>query len=302
MLTGTTGRIFNIVHGSFVDGWGIRTTVLLKGCPLRCRWCCNPESQSIEPEPQVISEHCTSCGKCVPVCPAGALALRGGKPEIDRKRCTACGVCTDVCWPGALNIWGAERTAEDVFAECLRDRSFYERSGGGVTLSGGEPTMQPDFCLEILERCHNASISVAVDTCGYVTTKKGREVLQRADLLLFDVKGLDPHRHKTNTGRSNDIILDNLLHMNALGKSIIVRCPVIPGCNDMESKAIAEFLSTLTCVRRVDLIGYHNYGSGKYAELGRVYPMEGTPPMDESAKQALLNIFLSYGLNAQLGG
>ena len=302
MLTGTTGRVFNVVHGSFVDGWGIRTTVFLKGCPLRCRWCCNPESQRAAPELQFTSEHCTSCGKCVPACPAGALSLESGALAVDREKCTACGACADVCWPGALSIWGAERTAEDVFDECARDRAFYDRSGGGVTLSGGEPTMQPEFCLEMIARCRAAGIPVAVDTCGYVTTDAGREVLRQADLLLFDVKGLDPKRHEENTGLPNDVILDNLRRADTAGKDIIVRCPVIPGCNDMEAEAVAKFLATLQNVRRVDLIGYHNYGSGKYAELGRAYPLADTPPMDEAAKQSLLHLFLSHGLNAQLGG
>ena len=286
MLTGATGRVFNVVHGSFVDGWGIRTTVLLKGCPLRCRWCCNPESQRAAPELQFISEHCTSCGKCVPACPAGALSLKSGALAVDREKCTACGACADACWPGALSIWGQVCTAEDVFAECARDRAFYDRSGGGVTLSGGEPTMQPEFCLEMIDRCRAAGIPVAVDTCGYVTTDAGREVLRQADLLLFDVKGLDPKRHEQNTGLPNDVILDNLHRADRAGKDIIV----------------AEFLSTLKSVRRVDLIGYHNYGSGKYDELGRAYPLADTPPMDEASKQALLNRFLSHGLSAQLGG
>ena len=171
-----------------------------------------------------------------------------------------------------------------------------------MTLSGGEPTMQPEFCLEMIDCCRAAGIPVAVDTCGYVTTDAGREVLRQADLLLFDVKGLDPKRHEQNTGLPNDVILDNLRRADRAGKDIIVRCPVIPGCNDMESEAVAEFLSTLKSVRRVDLIGYHNYGSGKYDELGRAYPLADTPPMDEASKQALLNRFLSHGLSAQLGG
>lgn len=296
-----TGRIFNVVHGSFVDGWGIRTTVFLKGCPLRCRWCCNPESQSPAPELQFLKEHCTLCGKCPPACPEGALSLSGGALAIDRAKCTGCGACADACWLGALSVWGEVRTAEEVFAECLRDRAFYERSGGGVTLSGGEPTMQPDFCLEMLARCHEAGISVAIDTCGQVTTARGMEVLRQADLVLFDVKGLDPARHRENTGLSNERILRTLRELEQSGQDVIIRCPIIPRHNQDEADAIAAFLAGLSCFRRVDLIPYHNYGSGKYEALGRSYPLSEVPP-DSDAQQQLLSIFLSHGLPAQLGG
>lgn len=129
--------VFNVVHGSFVDGWGVRTTVFLKGCPLRCKWCCNPESQHQAPELRRIADHCSGCGKCLEACPQGALSLEQGLVQVDRSKCDGCGKCVGVCWPGALEIWGKRRTAEDVFDECLRDVSFYRESGGGVTLSGG---------------------------------------------------------------------------------------------------------------------------------------------------------------------
>ncbi len=302
MLESAKGRIFNIVHGSFVDGWGIRTTVFLKGCPLRCRWCCNPESQSSEFELKLESEYCTACGQCVPMCPQNALSIDGTMISVNRSKCTACGACKDICWPGALDIWGSERTAKDVYEECLRDQAFYRRSGGGITLSGGEPTLQPEFCREMIERSHMNDIPVAVDTCGYVTTDSGRSVLQQADLLLFDIKGLDSSRHKSNTGLSNEVILSNLLHANAERKPVIIRYPIIPSYNDMEAKDIARFLASLACVKRVDLIGYHNYGSKKYGTLNRTYSLSDLPPLSEEKKQEFLSLFRSYGLNAQLGG
>lgn len=293
--------VFNVVHGSFVDGWGVRTTVFLKGCPLRCLWCCNPESQHRRPELRRIAEHCSGCGKCVPACPAGALSLAEGLVQVDRARCDGCGRCVEVCWPGALEIWGKERTARDVFAECLRDEAFYRQSGGGVTLSGGEPTLWPAFCLEMIGLCHSHDIPVAIDTCGQVTTPEGLEVLRQADLILFDVKGLDPERHRQNTGVDNGIIAQNLDWLEQLQKPVIIRYPVIPHHNRQEAQAIARRLAGLTCVRRVDLIPYHQYGTGKYEELGRTYALEeeSIPPEEQ---QALLELFQGQGLEAQLGG
>lgn len=293
--------IFNIVHGSFVDGWGIRTTVFLKGCPLRCRWCCNPEGQEKRPELQVIPEHCSRCGKCLSRCPEGALSLTELGIRVDRKKCTGCGKCTSCCWPGALELWGRSRTAEDVFAECLEDKVFYQESGGGITLSGGEPTQWPGFCLEILRLCHNVGIRVAIDTCGQVLTSDGLEVLRQADLILYDIKGLDPARHRENTGVSNEIILKNLSLLETWGKEVIIRYPVIPGHNLDEAENIASFLAQFRCIRRVDLIPYHNYGSEKYAQLGRTYTL-GDDKISPEEQQDLLQIFRSSGLNVQIGG
>ena len=293
--------VFNVVHGSFVDGWGVRTTVFLKGCPLRCRWCCNPESQRREPELRLIADHCSGCGKCLSVCPQGALSLEGGLVQVDRSRCNGCGKCVPVCWPGALEIWGKRRTAEDVFAECLRDEAFYRESGGGVTLSGGEATLWPEFCLEMIQRCHSHQIPVAIDTCGQVTTPERVEVLQQADLILFDVKGLDPERHRQNTGVPNEVILQNLALLEEAEKPVIIRYPVIPNHNRQEAAAIADFLAGLKCVKRVDLIPYHQYGTGKYEELGRQYALsEESIPQPE--QQQLLELFQQRGLHVQLGG
>lgn len=293
--------VFNVVHGSFVDGWGIRTTVFLKGCPLRCKWCCNPESQHRNPELRVIAEHCSGCGRCIAVCPQDALSLQDGLVRVDRSKCDGCGKCAKPCWPGALEIWGKERTAEDVFAECLRDAKFYQESGGGVTLSGGEATLWPEFCLEMIERCHGQAIPVAIDTCGHVTTPLGQKVLEEADLILFDVKGLDPDRHRENTGVDNRRIRETLARMEEIQKPVIIRYPVIPNHNRHEAEQIAGMLAKLSCVKRVDLIPYHQYGTGKYDQLDRSYTLnEASIPDGEQA--ALMELFRSHGLNVQLGG
>lgn len=301
MLTGAVGTVFNIVHGSFVDGWGIRTTVFLKGCPLRCKWCCNPESQRPEPELQFIVENCTACGKCVPSCPQNALRITDGLLQVDRARCDGCGACVNSCWPGALEIWGKLRSAADIFEECARDAEFYKQSGGGVTLSGGEATLQPEFCLEMIARCHDAGLHVAVDTCGYVTTEQGLEVLRQADTLLFDIKGLNAELHRMNTGCSNEVILENLQRAEQWNKDVIIRYPVIPNHNRHEAQAIAELLKKLSCVKRVDIIPYHNYGSVKYEQIGRQYLLDEPTPA-QSEQDELLRMFQSMGLNAQIGG
>ncbi len=298
MLTAT---IFDVVHGSFVDGWGIRTTVFFKGCPLRCKWCCNPESQETMPQLQVVKEHCSRCGACLSVCPKQALTLVGNSISVNRSLCDNCGKCVPVCWPEALAMWGKTRTVESVFQECVQDKAFYEQSGGGVTLSGGEPTLQAEFCLELVEKCHHAGISVAVDTCGQVSSPAGLELLRKADLILFDVKGIDGQRHQANTGVDNHIIQHNLKLLDEWNKDVIIRYPVIPHHNQNEAEEIASLLSTLSCVRRVDLIAYHPYGVTKYEQLGRKYSLEEDAIPSET-QQKLVEMFRSYGLKTQLGG
>ncbi|NLM46647.1 MAG: glycyl-radical enzyme activating protein [Firmicutes bacterium] len=305
-----TGVIFNIVRGSFVDGYGLRTTVFLKGCPLRCLWCCNPEGQKFEPELKFVAANCTLCGKCINVCPTGAIAKNVATPDkklaIDRNKCTMCGKCVDVCFENALDIIGKRMTVDEVMAIVKKDEMYYQQSGGGVTIGGGEPTAQPEFTLALIRECKKNYIHTAVDTCGYTVTDEGFAVLAEADLLLFDIKGLDPAEHKKNTGVSNEVIIDNLRRLNSLKKSIIIRIPLIPGHNDSEDniEKTAAFLSSLKQVERVDIIPYHKYGKIKYGEIGMIYPLEHlandfiTPEAQEKAIQT----FARHGLRAQIGG
>jgi len=297
------GLIFNIVHGSFVDGYGIRTTIFLKGCPLRCVWCCNPEGQGFKPQVKVISTHCNGCGRCVEACNKAAVAIVDGCVKIDRSLCNGCGKCAEKCWFDALDIFGKEYTAKEMFEIIARDQAFYNASGGGLTIGGGEATCYPEFCLGLIHLCHDAGINVAIDTCGYVSSGPGLEVLKQADLILFDIKGLNNEAHIRNTGFSNKMILENLQILCDSGKKIIIRIPLIPDYNDSghELKDIAKLLSRLKCIERVDLIAFHEFGKTKYRQLNMNYAVS-TSLIPEQRQEEVKALFESYGLNTQLGG
>ena len=297
------GLIFNIVRSSFVDGWGIRTTIFLKGCPLRCVWCCNPEGQSLAPQLRVTYSDCDGCGDCVSACKRGALAVTGGRVKVDRTLCDGCGGCRESCLSDALGIYGQWDTAREMFGIVRKDETFYRSSGGGVTIGGGEATLYPEFCLGLIELCHEAGIHVAVDTCGQVGSELGMEVLRRADLLLYDVKGLDDVKHRRFTGVSNTGILENLRTLSSEGVPVIVRLPVIPGYNDSDEELAAarEFLAELPSLKRLDILPVHQYGKSKYEELDMEYGLRCEKIPDERQKK-ILELFKSAGLNAQLGG
>ncbi|MFH1651003.1 MAG: glycyl-radical enzyme activating protein [Chloroflexota bacterium] len=306
-MENTRGLVFHIIHGSFVDGHGIRTTVFLKGCPLRCLWCCNPEGQQDYPEIKFTLSLCDGCGRCLSACAPGALRLVTGEDgdqlEIDRARCTGCGACGEACSRGALELFGREMSVDEVFAVVQKDEPFYRASGGGVTIGGGEPTYQARFTLALLRRCRENYLHTAVDTCGYTTTREGFQVLEEADLLLFDLKGMLPEEHRRHCGVSNEVILDNLRRLAGRGKPLIIRVPVIPGYTDSAENiaAAAELLAKYRSVERVDLMAYHEYGMVKYGQLGRAYPLDVAPPGPERMAD-VRKIFEGYGLNVRLGG
>lgn len=301
------GLVFQIIHGSFVDGYGIRTTVFLKGCPLRCLWCCNPEGQENHQEIKYTSSKCNGCGRCLDVCATNAIHidLEGDnhKAEIDRALCTNCGKCIEVCFTGALDIFGKYYTVKELFDEIKKDAKFYHSSGGGVTIGGGEATSQAFFTLQFIRKCKENSIHTALDTCGHTTTAEGIKALQEADLVLFDLKGMDPGEHIKNTGVSNKVILENLQRLNATGKPIIIRAPVIQGFTDSTKniESTAEFLSKLKSVERVDLMAYHAYGTVKYEELGRAYIL-GNRAVPQDRLEGIKAICERYGLKVQFGG
>lgn len=303
--TGKKGIVFNIVHGSFVDGYGIRTTVFLKGCPLRCKWCCNPEGQKYEPELKFTESLCNGCMKCIDVCPTGAIkkSESGEKIEIDRKLCTNCMKCIDSCFLGALDKFGTYYTVDELFDVIRRDMSYYKASGGGVTIGGGEASMHTDFTLALIRKCKENFIHVAVDTCGYTISEKAFEVLSEADLLLYDIKGMDPEQHIRDTGFSNELILTNLQKLDKLNVPTIIRMPLIPGHNDSDEamEKAAEFLSTLKNLDRVDLMNYHTFGVIKYAQIGMNYELELTPLSQERLDE-IRAIFARYSIKTQIGG
>ncbi len=306
----TLGVIFNVVHGSFVDGYGVRTTIFLKGCPLSCLWCCNPEGQKPDPQVKFIASLCNGCGKCIDICPDGVFSISHIESEcrllINRDLCTLCGKCVDTCYRGALEIIGKYMTVTEVMEIIKKDELFYRQFEGGVTIGGGEPTFQPEFTLALIRECKKNYIHTAVDTCGYTFSDEGFAVLKEADLLLFDVKCIDRKTHIENTGLSNEIILNNLIKLDKLRKPIIIRIPLIPNHNDSKNnlESTAAFLSNLTSIERVDIIPFHEYGKIKFSELGMTYHLNNisrnmlTQEDLNSAKQ----IFIDHGLNVQFGG
>lgn len=300
---GKKGLVFNIVHGSFVDGYGVRTTVFLKGCPLRCVWCCNPEGQSFQAELKYVAGKCTGCGSCVPQCERGALSLHNGTAEINRKLCDGCGRCVEHCYTDALEMFGKWYTPEELFSIVRKDESFYSVSGGGVTIGGGEATAQPEFLMEFLSLCQADHIHTAIDTCGYVTDPLGFECLKKADLLLFDVKGLDESAHRGYTGLSNAVIQKNLNLLSEMRKPMIIRLPIIPGYTDGPDllKREAELLAKLKSVERVDILPVHEFGKVKYEQLGMEYRLS-VQPIPEERQQEIVELFASHGLKTQIGG
>lgn len=302
-----TAFVFNIVRGSFCDGYGTRTTVFLKGCPLRCLWCCNIEGQKSTNEMMVSSNLCDGCGECVKVCSENAISIESSSTEfnirLNRSICTCCGKCQNVCINDAIGVFAKEYTVDELFDVVRKDEYHYRLTGGGVTIGGGEATMNDKFTYAFMKKCQNYGINVAIDTCGYTVTELGFQCLVEADLLLYDLKHMDSAKHKELTGVSNERILDNLRLLNDMRQHIIIRIPVIPGYNDTDGNLehCANFIAELKSVERVDLIGYHNYSSKKYTQLGLAYPLS-MPAATEEYMNKIIKIFQSRGIPVQLGG
>lgn len=268
-----SGLIFNIQRYSVHDGPGIRTTVFFKGCPLRCRWCSNPESQRTIPELLHNPTRCTICMTCQPHCPEGAITSGQHGITLDRKRCVACGECVEYCPNGARSISGTATHVTKILKEVKKDALFYRNSGGGITVSGGEPFLQFNLLLALLKKCQEYGIHCAIDTCGYASWEKIQRCIDFIDLVLFDLKHLDPAKHKRYTGKSNRVILLNLKKLCFAGVKTVIRIPVIPDFND-RNRDILEILylvRSLGQVRRIELLPYHRFGVPKYKQLGRDY-------------------------------
>ena len=307
-----SGIVFNIQKYSIQDGPGIRTTVFLKGCPLDCWWCHNPESQSPEPEITVIEGRCMRCGECRKVCVRGPVrppVLGGGAggtrgPAGEPAACTLCGKCVEACPTGARQMVGRRMNAAEVLAEVLKDRVFYEESGGGVTFSGGEPLRQPRFLQALLQACRDAGLHTAVDTCGFAPKEDLLAAAPLADLFLYDLKFMDESRHARFTGASNVSILDNLRALGDIHGNIWIRVPIIPGLNDSarELEALARCAASVPGVRQVNVLPYHGAGAYKSPRVGRAYRLQETAPPSPEYMEDVAARFRGHGLSVRIGG
>lgn len=296
------GVVFNTQRFSVRDGPGIRTIVFLKGCPLRCRWCSNPESQELRPSLMYSVRECIHCGKCIGVCKQGALSP-DNPGLVDRTKCISCGECTAVCPTAALSIKGVYMTVSEVIADLKKDETAYRRSNGGITISGGEGLVQHDFATEILKGCHTQGWSTVFESAGYAPPEVVDQVFPHVDLALMDIKCMDPEKHKLHTGVDNALILQNIRRICGICKTII-RVPVIPGFNYSEEdiRAIVAFVKELPGVNALHLLPYHALGSGKYDMLGKPYEMDTLENMRREALTDLEKIVLDAGLESKIGG
>jgi pyruvate formate lyase activating enzyme len=290
--------VFDIERFALHDGPGIRTTVFLKGCPLRCLWCHNPESLSPQFDLSFTPERCIGCGVCLETCPRGVHRIASGRHTLDRERCQLCGDCADRCAAGALELIGRPMAVDDVVVEVLRDAPFYKRSGGGVTVSGGEPMVHYEFTLSLLSRIRSRGVHTALDTSGYCPWECLAELEPHVSLFLYDLKHVDPHRHLALTGVSNELVLDNLQRLDEVAGEIWVRIPLIPGQNDEKSAyhALGRFLSGLDHVTRVEILRCHRLAESKYERIGQAYRLQGLEPPDSALAEARREILLDYGL------
>ncbi len=294
-----TGTIFNIQFDSTEDGPGIRTTIFMKGCPLHCAWCHNPEGLS--PSPQLVwyETRCIGAAECLKVCPKGALKPTPGKMSIDRALCDACGDCVSVCPSAALEVMGKTYTVDELVAMAVRDKVFYEKSGGGVTLSGGEVSLQARFCLELMKALKQEGIHLALDTCGAAKWRTLEPLVNLADLVLYDLKIMDAEKHREYTGFPLDIVLENARRISNLGKPMWVRTPIVPGYTDTVENVgkIARFIhDNLPTVERYDILAFNNTCAAKYERLDMVWKLEGKELISEELMERLAATAREEGL------
>ena len=295
------GTIFNIQRYSIHDGPGIRSTVFLKGCPLRCKWCSNPES--INPYPEIFfrADNCNQCGKCVEVCTQQAITFFENSIQINRTKCDFCMKCENMCSFGAINQIGYRITVNDVVTEVMRDELFYNNSGGGVTISGGEPLYQIGFTLNLLKEFKKRSIHTTIDTTGHVKWEEFEKILDYVDLILFDIKHLNQEIHQKGTGIKNDLILNNLDKILKKGLRVWIRVPVIPNFNDTIQyiNELAKYLSKKP-IEKVSLLQYHEWGKHKYKYLDRKYPLSDAYFITNEKLQDLKEILESHNLKVTI--
>lgn len=280
--------------------------MLFKGCPQRCIWCSTPESQSTEPEIGVLRSKCSLCGTCIRVCPEEALYISGDRLEIDRDRCTACGECADACTWKAIRHYGSQMMSpQEIARQVGRDHYLFRNSGGGITVSGGEPLILPtSFNLELFRRCHEQGFTVGVQTCGVVSWSQIQPLLEEIDFFLWDIKLMDPMLHREYTGVDNALGLENCRKVSASGVPIYVRVPVIPGYTDDEEniRAIAGFAAELPSLERVDLLPMHHLGKARYESLDRPYEIDELPYLEKDRMNELASIAQSCGVTCGVIG
>ncbi|MBQ4563916.1 MAG: glycyl-radical enzyme activating protein, partial [Lachnospiraceae bacterium] len=282
---------------------GIRTVVFLKGCPLRCLWCHNPEGLSSDPQIMYNAERCIGCGECVKACPNGCHTLANGVHRIDRERCTGCGACVGSCFTGALALIGRRISVAEVIAEVSRDREFYRESGGGITLSGGEPLCQAAFSLELLKQAKKEGIHTCVETSGFASEKVIGEIASYTDCFLFDYKATGEDAYREFCGVSQAPILRNLAYLDRLGAEAILRCPIIPGLNDtdMHFEGIADIALRFACIKEIHLMAYHRLGISKAEQLGVAVKYEGEPQQKELIERFCKKIADRTGKKVMIG-
>ena len=289
-------KIFEIKRFAVHDGDGIRTTVFFKGCPLKCVWCHNPEGLSAQAELAYFVHKCIHCGECLSVCATGAHMLEDGKHVFKRVNCIACGKCAEVCLGNALAFYGKEYTVEELLPILLKDKDFYQNSGGGVTLSGGECLLYADFCAELLQRLKKNGIHTAVDTCGMISKSALDKVIPYTDVFLYDLKAFSDDVHQRCTGHGNGQILDNLTYLTERGAAVEIRIPLVPDFNDGEADKIGHLLSGLNNLTKVRVLPYHDLAGSKYASLG----IKNTLPQRLLTQNEITmyeNTLKKYGLN-----
>ena len=306
MAHSTRGLIFDIQGYSIHDGPGIRTTVFLKGCSLRCVWCQNPESHSPLPELLFAADRCEGCGRCVPACPERAIHMQGSVSITDRRLCKGAGACARECPNDARAVIGRWTTADEVFQQVAADSIFYQDSGGGVTLSGGEPLAQPEFSTDILRRCKEAGFHTALDTCGHAPWPVLEQVLRYVDLVLYDFKHVDATEHRRLTGVSHDLILENARRIHReLSIPLVARIALVPGLNDSPENldGTARFIAEeLSLAVPVHLLPYHRLGEGKWERMGRAGERAVITAPGDTHAAGCVKRFEAHGLRAVIGG